>query len=87
LNLFGSYKLPLNPKRSALDKALRNAAKAIDKANKVMNKIKTRDLACSSRAQPIPRNATIRREYVKCGKVFCEMPQDLTTMDAGKITN
>jgi hypothetical protein len=26
---------------------------------------------CSNRAKSIPKNATIRKEYVKCGKVLC----------------
>ena len=26
---------------------------------------------CSNRVKSIPKNATIRKEYVKCGKVLC----------------
>jgi hypothetical protein len=29
---------------------------------------------CANRAKAIPENATIRKEYIKCGKAFCEQP-------------
>lgn len=48
------------------------------KANKVMvryealnNKYESRRLACQSRSKSIPKNATIRKEYVKCKKPNC----------------
>jgi hypothetical protein len=37
-----------------------------------LNRIKSMQLACSERAKLIPENATIREEYVKCGKEACE---------------
>jgi hypothetical protein len=37
-----------------------------------INRIKSMQLACNERAKSIPENATIRKEYVKCGKEFCE---------------
>jgi hypothetical protein len=37
-----------------------------------INRIKSMQLACSERAKLIPGNATIREEYVKCGKETCE---------------
>jgi hypothetical protein len=37
-----------------------------------INRIKSMHLACSERAYSIPKNATIRKEYVKCGKETCE---------------
>jgi hypothetical protein len=43
-----------------------------NKTAKYLNKIKSRELACNNRAKSIPGNATIREEYVKCGKELCE---------------
>jgi hypothetical protein len=60
------------PKRASLQKVLANANKAIEKSTKFINKIKSRQLACANRAKSIPENATIRKEYVKCGKEICE---------------
>ena len=51
---------------------LANANKAIEKSTKFINKIKTRQLACANRAKSIPENATIRKEYVNCGKDICQ---------------
>ena len=48
------------------------ANKAIEKSTKFINKIKSRQLACDNRAKLIPENATIRKEYIKCGKEICE---------------
>jgi hypothetical protein len=59
-------------KRTSLEKVLVNANKAIEKSTKFINKIKSRQLACANRAKSIPENATIRKEYVKCGKEICE---------------
>jgi hypothetical protein len=30
-------------------------------------------LAYSNRSKSIPKNATIRKEYIKCGKEMCEL--------------
>jgi hypothetical protein len=38
---------------------------------KFLNKIKLRQLACTTRAKSILENTTIREEYVKCGREFC----------------
>jgi hypothetical protein len=35
-------------------------------------KVKSRQLACVNRAKSIPENATIRKEYINCGKEICE---------------
>lgn len=59
-------------KRISLDKVLANANKAIEKSTKFIDKVKSRQLACVNRAKSIPENATIRKEYIKCGKEVCE---------------
>jgi hypothetical protein len=59
-------------KSSSLEKEFSNAKKIIEKSTKLINKFESRDLACTSRAKSIPENATIRKEYIKCGKQICE---------------
>jgi hypothetical protein len=59
-------------KSTSIQKLLANANKTTEKATKFLNKIKSRQLACANRVKSIPENATIRKEYVKCGKETCE---------------
>lgn len=56
----------------SLQKVLANANKTIERSAKFINKIKSRELACADRAKSIPKNATIRKEYIKCGKQICQ---------------
>ena len=56
-------------RRSSFQKVLANANKAIEKSTKFINKIKSRELVCTNRAKSIPKNATIRKEYINCGKL------------------
>jgi hypothetical protein len=60
-------------KSSSLQKLLTKANKTTERATKFLNKIKSRQLACANRAKSIPGNATIRKEYIKCGKQMCEL--------------
>jgi hypothetical protein len=60
-------------KRTSLEKVLADANKTIERSTKFLNKIKSRQLACADRAKSIPQNATIRKEYIKCGKEMCEL--------------
>jgi hypothetical protein len=55
-------------KATTFEKVTENTNKSIN----FINRIKSMQLACESRAKLIPENATIREEYVKCGKEFCE---------------
>lgn len=59
-------------KHTPLQKVLANAKKTIERSTKFINKIRSRRLACANRAKSIPENATIRKEYIKCGKQICE---------------
>ena len=59
-------------KHTSFQKVLANANKTIEKSTKFLNKIKSRQLACANRAKSMPENATIRKEYIKCGKELCE---------------
>jgi hypothetical protein len=56
----------------SLRKVIEDANKTLAKSNKFLNKIKSRNLACNNRAKSISVNATIRKEYVNCGKEICE---------------
>jgi hypothetical protein len=58
-------------KRTSLQKVLANGNKAIEKSTRFINKIKSRQVACANRTKLIPENATIRKEYIKCGKEIC----------------
>ena len=57
---------------TSLEKVLSDANKAIEKSTKFINKIKSRQIVCANRTKSIPENATIRKEYIKCGKEICE---------------
>jgi hypothetical protein len=72
-SLFDWNKPLFGYKSSSLQKLLAKANKTTERATKFINKIKSRQLACVSRAKSIPENATIRKEYIKCGKEFCEL--------------
>jgi hypothetical protein len=50
---------------------MKEANKLIARAEKLNNKDKSRKQACQSRSKSIPKNATIRKEYVKCKKPNC----------------
>lgn len=60
-------------KNTSLQKLLANANKTTERATRFLNKIKSRQVACANRAKSIPENATIRKEYIKCGKEICEL--------------
>lgn len=60
-------------KHTSLKKVLANANKTTERAARFINKIKSRRLACANRAKSIPENATIRKEYISCGKQICEL--------------
>ena len=58
---------------TSFQKILANANETTERAMKFINKIKLKQLACANRAKSIPNNATIRKEYIKCGKEMCEI--------------
>jgi hypothetical protein len=59
-------------KSSSLQKLLAKANRTTERATRFINKIKSRQLACANRTKSIPENATIRKEYIKCGKEICQ---------------
>ena len=66
-----SRPLFLRRRRTSFEKVLAYADKRIQKSQKFLNKIKSRELACADRAKTIPENATVRKEYIKCKKANC----------------
>jgi hypothetical protein len=60
-------------KSTSLQKVLANANKTIEKSTEFLNKIRSKQLAYANRLKSVPDNATIRKEYIKCGKEICEL--------------
>jgi hypothetical protein len=54
-----------------LYRALKHADRRLEKANKFLRKTQTAKARSIDNAKSLPQNATIREEYVKCGKPFC----------------
>ncbi len=46
--------------------------KLLDKSQKLLDRIKSAEQTSWVNVQSIPTNATIRKEYVRCGKLGCE---------------
>ena len=63
---------PHGRRTKSLFKVLEGANKTLEKSTKFINKIKSRELVSMTRAKSIPANATIRKEYINCGKVVCQ---------------
>ena len=53
------------------DELLEEGNRLIAHAQALDNKEKSIKLACQSRSKSVPRNATIRKEFVKCRKPNC----------------
>ena len=56
---------------SSLEKVLAHAKKTAEKSRKFIDKIESKKQSSTSRARSVPENATIRQEYIKCGKKPC----------------
>jgi hypothetical protein len=50
---------------------MEEAYRLIARVRALDNKDRSKKLACQARSKLIPKNATIRREYVKCKKQDC----------------
>jgi hypothetical protein len=57
--------------RSSLEKVLAHAKKTAEKSRRLIDRIESKRQSSMSRARSVPANATIRREYIKCGKIPC----------------
>jgi hypothetical protein len=57
------------------DQLMEEGNKLIARAQALGNKEKSMKLACRSRSKLIPKNATIRKEFVKCKKPNCYRQQ------------
>jgi hypothetical protein len=60
-----------SPSFNRLYKALKHADRRIERANKFLRKTQTAKARCIENTKSLPENATIRKEYVKCGKPCC----------------
>jgi hypothetical protein len=73
--LFYNWDKPTNTTTSTTRtfyKLLKQSTKAVDKAEKLVNKIiNSSQTLAISRLKSIPQNATIRTEHIKCGKDGC----------------
>jgi hypothetical protein len=63
---------PMGKRKQSIFDLVEEGNKTADIATNLINKFESRYLACTTRSKSIPNNATIRREYVKCGKETCE---------------
>jgi hypothetical protein len=54
-----------------LYRALKHADRRIERANKFLRITQTAKARSIENTKCLPENATIREEYVKCGKPFC----------------
>jgi hypothetical protein len=70
-SLFDWNKPLFSRHRSSLEKVLAHAKKTAEKSRKFVDKIESKKTASFNRARSVPGNATIRQEYVKCGKTPC----------------
>jgi len=55
----------------SLDRLMEEGNRLIACAQALDNKEKSTKLACQSRSKSVPKNATIRKEYIKCKKPNC----------------
>jgi hypothetical protein len=55
----------------SLDRLIEEGNRLIARVRALDNKEKSKKLACQSRSKLIPKNATIRKEFVKCKKSNC----------------
>ena len=56
---------------NSLEKALDHARKTAEKSRRFIDKINSKKQSSIDRAKSIPENATIRKEYIRCGKTPC----------------
>jgi hypothetical protein len=54
-----------------LEKVLVQARKTAERSRRFIDKIESKKQSSIRRAKSIPGNATIRKEYIKCGKTPC----------------
>jgi hypothetical protein len=66
-----TYMSKSSPRFNRLYRALKHADRRIERANKFLRKTQTAKARSIENAKCLPENATIREEYVKCGKPFC----------------
>ena len=61
----------LSQHRGLLENVLAHTKKTAERSRRFLDKIESKKQSSINRAKSIPRNATIRQEYIKCGKTTC----------------
>jgi hypothetical protein len=62
---------PLFLQQSPLEKILAHANRTAEKSRKFLDKVESKKQSSIDRSKLLPENATIRQEYIKCGKTSC----------------
>jgi hypothetical protein len=70
-SLFDRDKPLFSRRGSSLEKVLAHTKKTAQKSRRFIDKIESKKQSSISRAKSIPENATIRQEYIRCGKTLC----------------
>jgi hypothetical protein len=60
-----------NSKKKPLPKIIEEAKETLDRGTTFVNRINSERQTSINNAKDIPKNATIRSEYVDCGKLDC----------------
>jgi hypothetical protein len=63
-----------NTSGTSLLKVIADANKTLFKAQKLVDRIESAEQTSKINAKTTPDHATIRKEYVRCGKLGCEEP-------------
>ena len=61
-----------NSRRTPISNVFAKTRKLLDKSQKLLERIESAEQTSRDNVQSIPTNATIRKEYVRCGKLGCE---------------
>jgi hypothetical protein len=61
-----------NSRNTSMYNVIARTSKQLDKSQKLLDRIESAEQTSRDNVQSIPRKATIRKEYVKCGKPRCE---------------
>ena len=58
-------------RQSSLERILARARRTAEESQRLYDRIESKKQSSISRAKTIPENATVRKEYVKCGNTRC----------------
>jgi hypothetical protein len=61
-----------NRKNTSMYNVIARTSEQLDKSQKLLDRIESAEQTARENVQSIPRNATIKKEYIRCGKPGCE---------------